>query len=162
MSTTAATSMTPVEQLLVESEITRLLNTYVHHLDSGKFAEIAALFGDATFEVMGTTVSGRENIEAFLAGNVRRHEDGTPRTAHTLANTLVDIDPSGISASSVSYFTVHQQVEGLALQPICTGHYLDTFELHDGKWRFASRNVQPRFFGELSFHAGAAVDLSAL
>jgi hypothetical protein len=144
MSTTAATSMTPVEQLLVESEITRLLNTYVHHLDSGKFAEIAALFGDATFEVMGTTVSGRENIEAFLTGNVRRHEDGNPRT------------------SSVSYFTVHQQVEGLALQPICTGHYLDTFELHDGKWRFASRNVQPRFFGELSFHAGAAVDLSAL
>lgn len=162
MSTASAISITTIEKLIIESEITRLLNTYVHHLDGGRFAEIAELFGDAKFEVMGTTVSGRDNIEAFLTGNVRKHEDGTPRTAHTLANTLIDIHPSGSSASSVSYFTVHQQVEGLALQPICTGHYLDTFELHDGQWRFAARDLRPRFFGDLSFHAGAAVDLSSL
>jgi len=52
----------------------------------------------------------------------------------------------------VSYFTVHQELPGLPLQPIVTGRYLDTFEFVDGKWRFASRSVQPRLIGELGHH----------
>jgi hypothetical protein len=38
---------------------------------------------------------------------------------------------------------------------------VDTFEVHDGQWRFTTRSVQPRFFGDLRFHVGAAVDLSS-
>jgi hypothetical protein len=72
-----------------------------------------------------------------------------------MANVLVDIDPSGDRASSVSYFTVHQAVEGLPLQPICTGRYHDTFERIGGEWRFASRSVRPRLFGDISRHVSA-------
>jgi hypothetical protein len=58
----------------------------------------------------------------------------------------------------VSYFTVHQELAGLSLQPIVTGRYLDTFKLVDGKWRFASRSVQPRLFGELGYHVATPAD----
>lgn len=38
--------------------------------------------------------------------------------------------------------------------------YVDTFELHDGGWRLASREINPRLFGDISHHvsstAGAA------
>jgi hypothetical protein len=145
--------ITALQQLTVERDIQRLLATYVHYLDDGKFAEIGKLFGDAEFEVLGNTASGRDAIEQFMIDGVQRHDDGTPRTWHSLSNALIDIDPAGERASSVTYFTVHQALEGLPLQPICTGRYHDTFELRDGAWRFLTRSVVPRHVGELRFHA---------
>ncbi|EHK77989.1 aromatic-ring-hydroxylating dioxygenase beta subunit [Sinorhizobium meliloti CCNWSX0020] len=73
---------------------------------------------------------------------MQHHQDVTPRTWHALSNILIDIE-SATTTRSVSYFTVHQELPGLPLQPIVTGRYVDTFERRDGKWRYASRWVQP-------------------
>jgi len=148
---------TPLDRLLIEGEIHRLLAAYVHNLDDGKIAENAALLAHARFQVVDTVVVGRDEIARFLAANVQHHADGTPRTSHSLSNTIVDVE-SSTTAKATTYFTVHQEVEGLELQPIVTGRYLDTFELHDGKWRFASRAVQPRQMGELSRHVAPPVN----
>jgi hypothetical protein len=67
---------------------------------------------------------------------------------------------SATSAKAVSYFTVHQELPGLPLQPIVTGRYLDTFEFLDGEWRFASRSVQPRLIGQLGHHVAKPEDSS--
>ncbi|WP_409076411.1 nuclear transport factor 2 family protein (plasmid) [Pantoea sp. C3] len=141
-----------------ELKIQRLLAIYIHNLDDGKFTENSELLKHAEFTVLRDTAHGREEVEQFFIRGVQRHEDGTPRTWHSVSSALIDISPSGDSATCVSYFTVHQELEGFPLQPICTGRYYDTFEKHDGYWRFTSRNVVPRLMGDLQFHVGAPVN----
>jgi predicted SnoaL-like aldol condensation-catalyzing enzyme len=143
-----------LDRLLIESEINRLLATYVHNLDDGRIAENAELLADARFQVGDNVVNGRDEVARFFETNVQHHQNDTPCTWHALSNILIDIE-SATTARSVSYFTVHQELPGLPLQPIVTGRYVDTFGRRDGKWRYASRWVQPRLFGDVSFHVAA-------
>ena len=152
MSVSTRTSIGILDRLEIESAIHRLLSTYVHLLDDGKFDEVAELLQHAEMGIPGTTGKGREGIEQLMINGVQKHADGTPRTWHSLSNVLIDIDEDGRRADSVSYFTVHQQVEGVPLQPICTGRYVDEFEIIGGNWAFVKRAVEPRLFGELRFH----------
>ncbi|MGF6231528.1 putative SnoaL-like aldol condensation-catalyzing enzyme [Inquilinus ginsengisoli] len=149
-----------LDRLVIESEINRLLATYIHNVDDGKIVENAELLADARFQVGDTVVNGRDEVAQFFRNNVQHHQDDTPRTWHALSNILIDIE-SATTARSVSYFTVHQELPGLPLQPIVTGRYVDTFTLRDGKWRYASRWVQPRLFGDVSFHVAAPADNAA-
>jgi len=141
----------PLERLIAESDISRLIATYVHNVDDGKIAENAELLAVARFQVADTVVNGRDEVANFFKNNVQHHEDGTPRTWHAIANTIIDFE-SPTTAKAVSYFTAHQELPGLPLQPIVTGRYSDTFQLIDGEWRFTARWVQPRLFGELGYH----------
>lgn len=155
-----AAQLTAIDRLSIESEIHRLLATYVHNLDDGKIEANAALLADARFHVGDAVVTGNDEIARFFRTNVQHHADGTPRTWHALSNTLIDIE-TPTRARAVSYFTVHQELPGLHLQPIVAGRYEDTFELRDGTWRFASRAVNARLVGELGHHVGASPQSTA-
>jgi len=157
---TNAIKPTGLDRLLIESDIQRLLATYVHNVDDGKIAENAGLLAHARFQVGEDIAHGRDEVERFFKNNVQHHEDGTPRTWHALSNIIVDVE-TATSAKAVSYFTVHQELPGLPLQPIVTGRYVDTFELHNGAWRYSTRSVQPRLFGELGFHVAAPAENAA-
>lgn len=157
---TNATPLSAIDKLVIESEVCRLLSVYAHNLDYGKVDENAELLAAAKFNIAGTIVEGRNSIAEFLRTNLQYHVDDTPRTWHSVSNVLIDIE-STTAATSICYFTVHQELPGLPLQPIVTGRYIDAFELHDGAWRFASREVEPRLFGELSKHVAAPVETAA-
>jgi hypothetical protein len=144
------------DRIVVESAIHRLLAAYAHNLDDGNTGANADLLANARFKVIDTVVSGRDAVEHFLKSNLQYHADGTPRTWHSVSNVLIDID-GPTTARSSCYFTVHQEAPGLPLQPIVTGRYLDTFELHEGEWRFASREIEPRLFGELGHHVAPPI-----
>lgn len=137
---------------IAEREITRLVSTYPYLIDSGRFDEVAKLLENATLEVPGATAEGKTEIEQFLKSGVQRHEDGTPRTWHSVSNVLVDVDLKNDSATSISYYTVHQALNDFALQAICTGHYRDSFSRHDGSWRFDRRQVTVELVGDLRYH----------
>jgi len=141
-----------VARLVAESEIRQLLATYIHRLDAGDFEGVAAVLEHAEMDVLGTVVSGREGVKTFMESGLRVFPDGTPRTWHTVANELIAIDPAGDRATSSSYYTVHQQLDGFPLQPICTGKYLDRFERHEGKWRFSRRSLTLQLVGDLQHH----------
>lgn len=155
-----AQQLTPIDRVVIESEVRRLLATYVHNLDGGNVDANAELLSDARFLVVDTAVEGRDAIAKFLRTNVQHHADGTPRTSHSLSNSLIDVE-SPTRATSVTYFTVHQEVDGLPLQPIVTGKYEDTFELRDGRWRFVTRSVQPRLVGVLDHHVAPPTDTAS-
>jgi len=150
--TTSASPLDIVSRMAAESAIHRLHATYIHRLDSGDFAGVADVLQHAEMDVVGNVVSGREALLASFESGLQVYDDGTPRTSHSVSNVLIDIDPSGDTASSVSYYTVHQQVEGFPLQPICTGRYIDRFERHDGEWRFVRRAVTLGLAGDLRHH----------
>ena len=78
--------------------------------------------------------------------------DGKPCTKHVITNLIVDIDPSGQTASARSYFTVLQARPELPLQIIIAGHYHDRFARIDGAWHFTERVFFADLFGDLSHH----------
>jgi len=134
--------------------IETLIMTYAERVDLGDFAGVAALFEHATYraEHGGQIMSqeGSAAVGATFDGLVRRYPDGTPRTKHVTTNLMVEVD--GDTATSRCYYTVLQQTDVLALQPIIAGRYHDRFERIDGGWRFADRLIFSDLIGDLSQH----------
>ncbi len=65
---------------------------------------------------------------------------------------MIDTDESAGTATSRSYYTVFQQLEGFPLQPIISGRYHDTFARTDGEWRLTERVIFCDLVGDLSQH----------
>jgi hypothetical protein len=145
-----------VSRLAAESAIHHLHATYTHRLDSGDFTGVAELFQNGEMDIVGNIFAGYQGVLASLEAGLQVYKDKTPRTWHTVANVLIEVDASGDKASSASYYTVHQQVDDFPLQPICTGKYLDQFERHEGHWRFTRRAVTLRLAGDLQHHVKGA------
>jgi 3-phenylpropionate/cinnamic acid dioxygenase small subunit len=135
--------------------ITNLLYRYAELMDLGDFAGAARLFDHARIKV-GVGSGGyvdSAGIQKLWEDGVIRYEDGTPRTKHVTTNAIVEFADDGKTATARSYYTVFQQVEGTALQPIVAGRYHDSFELVDGAWRWAERDYTLMdLFGDLSRH----------
>jgi hypothetical protein len=64
----------------------------------------------------------------------------------------VEVDDDAGTGTCRSYFTVFQQVEDLALQPIIAGRYHDRFVRDASAWRFAERRFFIDLVGDLGRH----------
>jgi len=126
-----------------EVAICNLLYRYAELMDGGRFEEIISeLFADTHFVVgpEGTPKLDGAGMLAVLDRMTIRHADGTPRTKHVITNPIVEVDQRAGTATCRSYYTVFQQTDTLALQPIVSGRYHDGFERVGGAWRFAERD----------------------
>lgn len=135
------------------AEIIELLARYAEAVDNGDFNAVGELLSDATlFDPAGNRIaSGAEEITALFNATTKRHEDGTPRTAHLITNAIVDaIDDNTVELRA--RFLVVQEAEGVPLQPIVVGRYVDRVERRDGRWRFVARRMSPEFWGNTSAH----------
>jgi hypothetical protein len=131
-----------------------LLADYAERIDAGDFDGVGRLFADATIvDPSGAVIaSGSDEVAALFRATTRRFEDGTPRTKHVTTNTIVEVDDRDARAAEVrSCFVVFQHTAG-SLQPIVAGRYIDQLELREGAWRFRSRQMRPRLFGDVSNH----------
>lgn len=134
--------------------IRALLGTYCRLMDAGDFAGIGALMADAVLMTDdGTPVAtGADEVAALYAGLVRLHDDGTPGTQHVVANTVLE-ELEGGRISATSSYLVLQATTRLALQPIVTGTYVDTFDRDPaGRWRFVERRFGIGRSGDLTHH----------
>ena len=134
--------------------ITNLIGRYAEMMDRGDFDGVADLLADARVgeEHSRSMLTGRDAVRALFASTARLYDDGTPRTKHVTTNLVLDIDDAAGRARARSYFTVLQAVEGLPLQPILAGRYLDGFERGDGAWRFAERRFAIDLVGDVGHH----------
>jgi 3-phenylpropionate/cinnamic acid dioxygenase small subunit len=76
--------------------------------------------------------------------------DGSPRTRHITANSVVTVH--GDAAAARSSYVVFQGVAEFALQPIISGRYRDEFVRAASGWRFARRQFLIDHVGDLSHH----------
>lgn len=130
-----------------------LLARYAEAIDAGDFAGVGRLLGDAELlDADGNRIAGgAAEIEALYVATTRRHDDGTPMTAHVITNTIVDrLGPDELEMRS--RFVVFQGTATLALQPIVVGRYVDRLAREDGGWRFASRTMIPERWGDVGEH----------
>jgi hypothetical protein len=133
--------------------IRALVHEYAFRLDKGNLDGVAELFEHAE---LGSTVApvrmrGIAQARKYYTG-VIIYDDGTPRTQHAITNVTVTVDGDGTHASSRSYFTVFQAVDGFELRPVIAGSYADRFEKVGGAWRFTERIIDPTLIGDLSRH----------
>lgn len=133
-------------------DIANLIYRYAECVDNADFAGIRELFADAAFTGSGGTLRGGEAIARMFEKTVIVHEDGTLRTKHITTNLAIEVDEDAGTATSKAYYTVLQAVPGLALQPIACGTYNDTFERHEGRWRFAERRITLDLAGDVTHH----------
>jgi 3-phenylpropionate/cinnamic acid dioxygenase small subunit len=134
--------------------IANLVFAYAERIDGGDYAGVANLFrfGEITTEGNAARRRGSGQVLQMYDGWTKRHEDGTPRTKHVTTNLIIEVDEASDTASCRSYFTVLQQTDALALQPIIAGRYHDRFERVDGAWRFTHRHILTDLVGDLTQH----------
>lgn len=138
-------------------EIRNLLGRYCDLMDAGDFAAVGALFADGRLaDDRGRPLAeGAEAVAAFYAAGTKRH-DGTPRTKHLVVNTVLEPGDDGAMVARSSYLVL-QATDGLPLQPIITGRYVDRFvrvggDGDGGGWRFAERRFVVDLVGDLAHH----------
>ena len=136
-----------------ERTIGNLIARYAFLVDDGDFAGLGELFtyGQLALNNSDRAIGG-EAVEALLKKMLQTYEDGTPCTRHVSSNIIIEIDASGEAASSRSYSTTFQAVEGLPLQAIACGRYDDRFERRDARWVFTYRHIVTGLAGDLSRH----------
>jgi len=132
-------------------ELTNLLHTYAERIDAGDLDGVADLFAHGRILRPQGDAVGREGAREMYR-QARLYDDGTPRTRHVTTNAIVEVDAGGETAAVRSYFTVFQQTDVLALQPIIAGRYHDTFHRVEGAWCFATRRILVDQLGDLSQH----------
>jgi 3-phenylpropionate/cinnamic acid dioxygenase small subunit len=125
-----------------ERQILNLLYSYCELQDAADFAGVAELFRHSGYRVHnGDEHFGYDEVYALKTAHDKVYEDQTLRTKHITANTLMELDPDGVSARTRSYFTVYQATPELPLQCVIAGRYHDEFEKVDGVWRFRDRYI---------------------
>ncbi|HLY33932.1 MAG TPA: nuclear transport factor 2 family protein [Jatrophihabitantaceae bacterium] len=131
--------------------IRNLLGTYCELMDAADWPGVGSLFASADLAGPDGTVvaSGAAAVQAMYERGTKLY-DGSPRTRHITANSVIDVD--GDDATARSSYVVFQAVDGLPLQPIITGRYRDAFVRDGASWRFAQRQFFVDHVGDLSHH----------
>jgi hypothetical protein len=132
--------------------IRNLLGQYCEHMDFGDFEAVGALFARGCLaDERGTELArGAEAVAAFCASATRLY-DGRPRTKHLVLDTVLEEANNGTVIARSSY-VVLQAVDGLPLQPIITGRYIDRFDRDGEGWHFGERRFAVDLVGQLDQH----------
>ena len=134
--------------------IRNLLGRYCDLMDAGDFDGVGELFAEAVMAAGDGPpfLTTGEAIADFFRRGTQVH-DGSLRTKHLILNTQFDepdIDGTVVARSS---YVVLQAVEGLPLQPIIAGRYVDTFGRDaEDAWCFTERRFHVDLVGDLSHH----------
>ncbi len=138
-------------------QIENLLYLYAERIDDGDFEGVADLFTHG--RICGIengppemVFEGRARVLTMYEQSTRRYDDGTPKTKHVITNARIEVDETSGAATAHSSYTVLQATPDLPLQPIITGHYVDTFHRVDGAWCFQTRTMFVDQVGDLSHH----------
>ena len=92
-----------------EYQILNLLYSYCELQDAADFAGVAELFRHSGYRVHnGEEKFGYDEVYALKTAHDKVYDDQTLRTKHVTTNTIIEIDPDGVSARTRSYFTVFQ------------------------------------------------------
>lgn len=129
--------MTPLDRLLAESEISRLITRFGLLNDAADWPAVAAMFtADARFvrPAGGDPVIGRDAILASFASRPPR------KSRHVITNIVVDVTSAdAASAQSVMLLFAGPAGEASAASPALVGGFRDRLERTADGWRFAER-----------------------
>jgi 3-phenylpropionate/cinnamic acid dioxygenase small subunit len=129
--------MSPMDRLLAESEISRLIIRFAALNDAGDWAGVAALFAENarfTRPAGGDAIVGRAAIRASFESRPPR------KSRHIISNILVDVasDHEAAAHSAMLLYTTAPG-ETAATSPALVGGFRDRLVHSAGAWLFAER-----------------------
>lgn len=131
------------------NEIRHLIHHYCFHMDSGRFAELGALFAeDAEWITPYAHVKGPAEITAVMSANV----PASPKRVHMTLNSIIEVD--GDTATGESNYMVMLEGAGGPTPSIC-GIYSDKYVRTAAGWRFQRRRLIHLFRGDLGLNVKA-------
>ena len=129
--------MSPLDRLLAEQEISRLITRFALLNDSADWAAVAAMFttdGKFIRPAGGDPIAGREAIHASFASRPPR------KSCHLITNIVVDVASadSATARCSMLLYTAGAG-EASAVSPALIGGFNDKLVRTGEGWRFAER-----------------------
>ena len=125
------------DAIVDELAIRRLLAEYWHAYDDRRADDFAALFAvDAEFRVFGQVRQGRGEIHDHIGVQ----QPGMPPGQHVTYNTVIDVDPSGVSARAWTDF-LYLRKDGDEHTISSAGRYHDRLVRNPDRWRFQTRTI---------------------
>lgn len=126
--------------------IRNLLGTYCDLVDAADWEGVGQLFAEGSLAATDGTVlaTGASAVADFYRRSVLLH-DGSPKTKHVVANTVIDVD--GNHAIARSSYVVLQE-----LQAIVAGRYVDAFERTNDGWLWRERRFDIDQLGDVAQH----------
>lgn len=129
--------MTPLDRLLAEQEISRLITQFALLNDAADWAAVAATFtedGRFVRPAGGDPISGREAIRASFASRPPR------KSCHLITNIVVDVASADAATARCSMLLYTAPAgEGTAVPPALIGGFRDKLVRTAEGWRFAER-----------------------
>ncbi len=129
--------MTPLDRLLAEQEISRLITQFALLNDAADWAAVAATFtedGRFVRPAGGDPISGREAIRASFASRPPR------KSCHLITNIVVDVTSADAATARCSMLLYTAPAgEGTAVPPALIGGFRDKLVRTAEGWRFAER-----------------------
>jgi 3-phenylpropionate/cinnamic acid dioxygenase small subunit len=137
-----------------QDTIRNLLGEYCELMDAADFDGLANLFADGRLSDEHGTVFARGATEIAAMWHAQTIlYDGSPRTRHLTASSIIEVDEAAGTATARSSYVVMQSADGTSLQPIITGRYVDHFVRGQGTaWRWDERSYVIDHQGDLSHH----------
>ena len=131
------TDLSPIDQLLAERDIARLITQFGLLNDSGDWAGVAAMFTDDARFVRpagGDPVVGREAIHSSFASRPAR------KSCHLITNVVVDlVSVNEANARCTLLLYAAPAGEANAASPGLIGGFRDRLVRTPEGWRFAER-----------------------
>ncbi|GAA3725528.1 nuclear transport factor 2 family protein [Streptomyces tremellae] len=132
--------------------VENLVARYAELVGDGDFAAVGDLFSDGVFLGSGAPSAATTPWRECSGAARSCYGDGTPRTHHATANSVIEQGEGPDEATARSYVTACQALPELPPQPVAAGRYRDRFARTGGVWRFAERRVDTRLLGDTSRH----------
>lgn len=131
--------------------IRNVLGSYCELMDAADWTAVGSLFAEARLVTEDGTpfAVGSAAVQALYEKGTQLY-DGSPRTRHITANSIIEVD--GDTARARSSYVVFQSAPDFPLQPIITGRYRDQFARVGGSWHFVERCFLVDQVGDLSHH----------
>lgn len=131
-----------------------LIARYCELMDAGDFDELADLFADGRLSDENGVVFARGAPEVAKMWHAQTIlYEGSPRTRHLTANSIIEVDEAAGTATARSSYVVLQATTDMSLEPIISGRYVDRFiKAPDASWRWDERSYAIDHLGNLSHH----------
>ena len=141
--------------LTAGDHIRNLLGRYCACIDVADFDGVGALFARGELAAgpldAPAFAVGAAAVAAFYTAGLQVY-DGTLRTKHVVANTVLSEEGDG-TITATSAYVVLQAVDAAPLRPIVAGRYVDRFtDDADVGWHFVRRHFTMDLEGDLSHH----------
>ncbi len=137
------------QRVEIQFEIESAMRSYCRGIDRLDAASVLAAFHPgAVLEGYGDGLA--MTVEQFAPHAIEKLRDKYVATQHRLSNITVDLrdDTTAVVESYVLAYHVMETAEGRTLVTF-DGRYVDRFELRDGAWRIAHRDLRIDF-GDVS------------